>query len=260
MLYINKGCCLLCIAYKVYVAKGMRMKAVTEKVPKPLAKVNNKPILWYIMKQYHKFGHNQFILPLGYKGEEIKDYFDHYRRNTYNYTLDLSSHNKTYYEDVEEDWKISFIDTGIQSLTGKRLRLIEDYITDDTFMLTYGDGLADVDIDALLEQHKKMNKIVTVTTIHPRSPYGIITEKKGQATGFIEKPMQEHLVNGGFFVCNKEIFKYLDDGMLEDTILEKLTKRGELAVYFHDGFWIGIDTCKDIETASDWLKGSNYYA
>lgn len=239
--------------------KGMRMKSVTEKIPKPLAKVMDKPILWYIMKQYRQFGHKQFILPLGYKGDEIKGYFDNYRRDHYNYTLSLSTEEKKFFNTEKEDWEITFVDTGEESLTGKRLRLVREFITDDVFMVTYGDGLADVDLEALLEHHKKMGKIVTVTAIHPKSNYGLISEEDGVATGFVEKPPLEHLVNGGFFICNKEIFDYLDDGMLEDTILTRLTQKGELAVYFHDGFWIGIDTCKDIDTASNWLKDSDYY-
>lgn len=239
--------------------KGMRMKEITDQIPKPLAQINNRPILWYLFHQFSFFGHNHFILPLGYKGDVIKEYFQNYKMMNHNYTMHLQNEIIEYHEPLLEDWEITFIDTGVDTLTGGRLKKVEPYIQGDQFLLTYGDGLADIDLDELVAYHLKKGKLATVTGIKPKSSYGILKEENGIVKEFEEKPILDHIINGGFFVCNKEIFAYLTEGMLEDTLLKTLTGLGELAVYQHNGFWIGVDTVKDIEKAEVIMNGNQYF-
>ncbi|MCK5039966.1 MAG: glucose-1-phosphate cytidylyltransferase [Candidatus Aenigmarchaeota archaeon] len=227
---------------------GTRLKEETEYKPKPMVLVGNRPIIWHIMKIYDYYGHKEFILPLGYKGDMIKDYFLNYKTRT-DFTLDLK-HKKIEYHEFEkiEDWKISFVDTGIKSLTAKRLKRCEDYLKDeDVFMATYGDGLANININDLLKFHKKMGKMCTITGLNPFSKYGVLDVSEGVVTKFREKPILKDLINGGFMVFNKEIFNFIkkdEDCMLEDTTLPKLAEKGEVALYKHEGFWHCMDTYK----------------
>ena len=237
--------------------KGLRMSEITSTIPKPLAIVRGRPIIWHIMNHYSRFGYNNFILPLGYKGAAIKEYF----RETKVY-----SHKSEYMVETEaidneqkneKKWCITFVDTGEETMTGARVKMLEKYIKDDEFLLTYGDGIADVDIKALVDYHEKMGKMVTVTGINYKSNYGILTVEEGIAVRFNEKPRLDLIINGGFFVCNKEVFSYLSEDVgciLENTLLEQMANKKELAVYKHNGYWIGIDTCKDIEEANLLLE------
>ncbi|CAI9389571.1 MULTISPECIES: sugar phosphate nucleotidyltransferase [unclassified Bacillus (in: firmicutes)] len=231
--------------------KGMRMRGLTENLPKALADVNGKPILWHIMKHYSEYGHQDFILPLGYKGEQIKDYFVNLAWKKNDLKIDLE---KNQYDILEktEPWKITCIDTGIDTMTGARIKQLEEFIQDDIFLLTYGDGLSDIDLDALIAFHKEKGKTVTLTGIQKNNQYGVLDIKDGIATSFTEKPILDNLINGGFFVCNKEFFHYLSaqpDCVLEEEPLRKLINKRELAVYLHEGTWISIDTPKDLEDA-----------
>lgn len=231
--------------------KGMRMRGLTENIPKALADVNGKPILWHIMKHYSEYGHQDFILPLGYKGEQIKDYFVNLAWKKNDLKIDLE---KNQYDILEktEPWKITCIDTGIDTMTGARIKQLEEFIQDDIFLLTYGDGLSDIDLDALIAFHKEKGKTVTLTGIQKNNQYGVLDIKDGIATSFTEKPILDNLINGGFFVCNKEFFHYLSaqpDCVLEEEPLRKLINKRELAVYLHEGTWISIDTPKDLEDA-----------
>ncbi|WP_053957057.1 sugar phosphate nucleotidyltransferase [Inediibacterium massiliense] len=227
--------------------KGLRMKGEDD-LPKPLQKVGDKPILWHIMKTYMYYGLDEFILLLGYEGEKIKEYFmnDYWKNN--NFVLDRRE-NKIHIMEEYEKWKITFVDTGKETMTGGRIKQIESLIDDETFMLTYGDGLSDIHIKNLLDFHNKHKKIATLAGIQKNSSYGQLTVKNHIAKSFEEKPSTGEIINGGFFVLNKKIFEYISDEkncIFEQEPLINLTKDGQLAVYPHKGFWIGIDTYKEL--------------
>ncbi|MCY6482751.1 glucose-1-phosphate cytidylyltransferase [Clostridium aestuarii] len=229
--------------------KGTRMREETEYRPKPLVNIGGKPIIWHIMKIYSYFGFNDFILCLGYKGEMIKQYFmEMYWRNN-DITLNITNNNLICNNLKEEQWNITMVDTGFETLTGGRIKKIKEYIEEDEFMLTYGDGLSNVNINKLLEYHKKKGKIATLTGVHPTSPFGILKFKDGIVTSFSEKPVLKDIINGGFMVLNKKIFNYFpeDDCAFEEEPLKNLSKANELAVYEHKGFWTAIDTFKDVQ-------------
>ncbi len=240
--------------------KGLRMSQITSTIPKPLAIVKGRPIIWHIMKHYSSYGYNDFILPLGYKGEIIKKYFSD--RNVFAASFDnVGEHYETEKgrerKRYNDQWNITFVDTGEETMTGARVKMMEEYIKGEQFLLTYGDGLADVNIKDLVDYHEAMGKMVTVTGVDYKSNYGILKVKNGVAVSFEEKPKLNHIINGGFFVCNREAFSYLtkDTGcILENTLLVEMANKGELAVYKHNGYWIGIDTCKDLEEANMLLQ------
>ena len=232
--------------------KGLRLSRIMASQPKPLADLNGKPLLWHIMNHFSKYGVRDFILPLGYKGEMIRDYFNNYNVYQLDYKLSLSDNQIEYLNDFPCDWNITFVDTGVETQTGGRVKMIEKYITEDNFFVTYGDCVGNVNIGALLEYHKSMNRLATVTGIDYRSQYGVLGVKNGAATTFKEKPLLSLIVNAGFFVFSKGALQYLPDdkrASLETSLLKKLTAIDELSVYKHDGFWIGIDSYKDLLTA-----------
>lgn len=235
---------------------GMRMRELTEHAPKPLAIVGGKPILWHLMKLYSKYGFDDFILPLGYMGEKIKEYFMNYDWKQNDFILDFSNdEKKILFLKKPEKWKITFVDTGADTMTGGRIKRIQPFIKGDTFFMTYGDGLCDVNISELLEYHWEKGKIATLTGIQKKSQYGILKVKDGVATGFGEKTEIEGLINGGFFVLNNEIFNYLpgDQCVFEKEPLSKLSEEGQLAVYQHSGFWQAVDTYKELQDMEkDW--------
>ncbi|HAN10439.1 MAG TPA: glucose-1-phosphate cytidylyltransferase [Clostridiales bacterium] len=227
--------------------KGTRLKT-SEEVPKPLALVNGKPLIWHIMSIYSKFGFNEFILPLGYKGDKIKEYFMHYDWMNHDF-IKIGSENRIELLEKPEKWNITFVNTGLETMTGGRIKKIEKYIKGDTFMLTYGDGLADVDVDSLINFHKNKGKIATVTGVERKTQYGVLSVKEGIAESFNEKTSLDGLINGGFFVLDKKVFDYLDgdDGCIwENEPLSHLANDGELAVYEHKGIWMAVDTYKDL--------------
>ncbi|MGF9965716.1 sugar phosphate nucleotidyltransferase [Bacillus rhizoplanae] len=233
--------------------KGLRMQGILEDVPKPLVRVQGKPLIWHIMNWYSKFGHQEFILPLGYKGGKIKEYFVNYNWKEYDFILDLQK-NQYHLLKEPKSWNIKFIDTGIETMTGARLKKLENYLQDDLFLVTYGDGLAHVDINELIKFHKEKGKIATLTGIRKNSQYGLLQVENGIATEFKEKPLIDTLINGGFFVFNRAIFSYLSDEdtcILEEEPLRNLIKNNELAVFEYDGFWIGVDTPKDLKDANE---------
>ena len=228
--------------------KGTRMKEVTDDTPKPLAPVGEKPILWHIMKTYMHYGLNDFILLLGYKGEKIKEYFMNYHWRYQDFLLDGKENKIELFGEMPK-WKIMFIDTGIDTMTGGRIKQAEEYIEEDTFMLTYGDGIADIRIDKLLEFHNSHKKIATVTGITKENQYGTLVVENNIAKSFLEKPKGKDIINGGFFVLNREVFSYIDnysDCIFERKPLMKLAESQQLAVYFHNGFWKAMDTYKDL--------------
>ncbi|TCO79061.1 glucose-1-phosphate cytidylyltransferase [Marinisporobacter balticus] len=238
--------------------KGSRMKEITDDIPKPLAEIDNKPILWHIMKTYMYYGLNDFILLLGYKGDKIKEYFMHYHWKNHNFLLDGEQNNIKMLEKSEQ-WKVTFVDTGIDTMTGGRIKQAEKYIKDDTFMLTYGDGLADINLNKLLDFHKKNGCIGTVTGVKKINQYGTVSVKKNIAQSFQEKPSTEEIINGGFFVLNREIFSYIKndrDCTFEKEPLVNLTNDKQLAVYLHKGFWTAMDTYKDLLQVNEMWKNN----
>ena len=232
---------------------GTRLREETEFRPKPMVNIGSRPILWHIMKYFSQFGCQDFVLALGYKGEMIKNYFCNYELMNNDVTIQLGQpENKCIHHSHDESgWKITLANTGEKTLKGARLKKVEKYITDDTFMATYGDGITDVDINALLAFHQSHGKIATVTGINPASRFGELKTKGDRVVSFSEKPQNgKNLINGGFFVFNRSIFDYLstDDSCdLEVGPLEQIAMDGQLMVYRHRGFWACMDTLRDME-------------
>ncbi|MBN2518227.1 MAG: glucose-1-phosphate cytidylyltransferase [Candidatus Altiarchaeota archaeon] len=239
---------------------GTRLKEQTEFMPKPLVEIGGMPILWHIMKIYSHYGYKDFVLCLGYKGSMIKDYFMNFEWMANDFTLDLSSKKeRTIHEPNNlEDWRVTFADTGLETNTGGRIKRVEKYVDGDTFLCTYGDGLADIDIGKLLAHHKKMGKAATLTAIHPTSRFGVIETKDGIVNSFKEKPRLDGLINGGFFVFNKKVFDYLDDdSVLEQEPLKNIAKDRQLSVFEHNGFWGCMDTFKDANDLNRLWESGN---
>ena len=241
--------------------KGTRLKERTESLPKPLIEIGNYPILWHIMKIYAAQGFNDFVLCLGYKGEAIKEYFmDDRLWRRHDFTLKLSD-RKTKAElhhPKIEDWKITFVDTGEETNTGGRIKRIGHLIKEDSFMVTYGDGVADIDIQKLLKFHLAHQKTGTVTAANPPSQFGLLQiEDDGRVSKFQEKPPMNQWINGGFFVFQKKFLESLkDNDILEKAPLEKLSQAGELMAYPHSSFWKCMDTFKDTVTLNElWNSG-----
>jgi len=234
---------------------GTRLREETEFRPKPMVNIGPRPILWHIMKTYASFGHTDFILPLGYKGEMIRDYFVNYEWMNNDVTIELGKPENICLHNCHEEsgWKITLSDTGPKTLKGARIKRVEKYIKGDVFMLTYGDGVADIDLNGLLEFHKAHGKIATLTGVNPAARFGELKVDGSSVRSFHEKPEEtasEGLVNGGYFVFNREIFDHLsedEDCDLEYGPLEKLANQGELMVRPHDGFWSCMDTLRDTE-------------
>ncbi len=235
---------------------GYRLKEETEFKPKPMVLVGNKPILWHIMKIYAHFGFKEFIIALGYKGEYIKDYFLNQKYFLHDFTLHTKSGHTTIHRVSDDhltmdDFTITFVDTGQETLPGERILRVRDFIpkNDDEFMVTYGDGLGDVDIKKLIAFHHKHKTIGTLTGVHPRSKFGLVrlnTENK--VTGFLEKPSLKEWVNGGFMIFNKKFFKYLKPNEYEHVAINRLVQEDELSIYTHEGFWHSMDTYSDVES------------
>ena len=230
---------------------GTRISEETDSKPKPMIEIGGKPILWHIMKIYSNYGFNEFIICLGYKGHIIKDYFLNYYKYNSNLEIDLNNNTITELDTTSENFKITLVDTGLNTKTAGRLKQIESFIDDDTFMLTYGDGLCDVNILELLEYHNRHNKTVTVTGIQPDAKFGSIEiDTNGNVIAFKEKPKGDgKWINGGFFICNKSVFNYLPDNsndiMWEDEPLEKIVESNQLVAYKHYGFWKCMDALRD---------------
>jgi len=231
---------------------GTRLREETEYRPKPLVPIGERPILWHIMKIYSSFGYRRFVLALGYKGEMIKDYFLNYDLRYSDITLDLGSMEITPLDrrHDEQDWSITFVDTGQDTMTGGRLGRLEALLRDESrFLLTYGDGVSDLDIRALVDFHCRSERSVTVTGVHPLARFGELVVEGDRVVKFAEKPQGEReWINGGFFVMTPQVFDYLegDESVLEGEPLERLAADGELAVYRHSGYWQCVDTYRDM--------------
>ncbi|MCE5262714.1 MAG: glucose-1-phosphate cytidylyltransferase [Deltaproteobacteria bacterium] len=232
---------------------GTRLREETEFRPKPMVNIGDRPILWHIMKYYAQFGCREFVLALGYKGEMIKNYFCHYELMNNDVTIELGKPEciQIHHSHEEAGWKITLADTGEKSLKGARLKKVERYVSGDTFMMTYGDGISDVNLDALLAFHRGHGKMVTVTGINLASRFGELKIAGDRVESFSEKPEQgDGLINGGFFVFSRKIFDYLSPDAacdLEIGALERIAQEGQLMVYRHSGFWACMDTLRDME-------------
>jgi len=228
---------------------GTRMREETEYKPKPMVEIGGKPVLWHIMKSLSASNMDEFVVCAGYKGELIKEYFLNYQALTHDFTVDLSGQKnlQLHSDDLRENWNVTVADTGQTTMTGGRVKKIEKYVAGRRFLVTYGDGLSNVDISKLLDFHIAHGKIATVTTTRPLSRFGVMDiESNGKVVQFREKPQVEDWVNIGFFIFEPEIFKFLnEDSILEREPLEELAKQGELFAYRHEGFWQPMDTYRE---------------
>lgn len=245
---------------------GTRLSEETQVKPKPMVEIGGRPILWHIMKIYERHGQKDFLLALGYKGEIIKDYFLNYHARQSDLTVHLKTGQIDYRNPTAEDWNVSLINTGAQSLTGGRLLRLKPHLeSEGTFMLTYGDGVSDVDITALLAFHRSHGRTATVTAVRPSARFGGMHIGGGKVLDFQEKPQSgEGWINGGFFVFEPSVFKYLENDatILEKSPLETLAREGQLMAYEHSGYWQCMDTIRDrdaLQSAWDggrapWMK------
>ena len=227
---------------------GTRISEETYNRPKPLVEIGSKPIIWHIMKYYSYFGFNEFIICTGYKGHCFNEYFDNYLNHNSDVTYDISNNTKIVHNYNKENWIVTIVQTGVDTMTGGRLLRIKDYINDNVFMLTYGDGLTNLNLHNLLDLHIKSKKIATLSAVNPPARFGALNIVDNLVSNFKEKPTGiESLISGGFFVFNKAIFSYLkdDNTILERLPLETLAFEGELNAYIHDGFWQSMDTLRD---------------
>lgn len=240
---------------------GSRLVEETTVRPKPMVEIGGKPILWHIMKIYSHYGFDEFVVMCGYKGEYIKEYFLNYRANSSDITVNLADDTVEIHKNRAEPWKITLCDTGADTLTGGRIAKIKKYVGNETFMLTYGDGVADIDIPALLECHRKSGKIATLTAVRPTSRFGTLRiSADGGISDFREKPEDsDSWINGGFFALEPEVFDYIPDS--RDTIwergpLNRLSEEGQLNAYMHGGFWRPMDMLKDKKELNElWNSG-----
>ena len=239
---------------------GTRLSEFTSVIPKPMVPVGNKPILWHIMQTYASFGHKDFYVALGYKAEVIKEYFLNYRSLNSDFTVDLASGDIHPHQIDEVDWKVTLVATGDTSMTGGRVKRMKKFIGNETCMLTYGDGVADIDLAKLLEFHRSHGKMVTVSAVRPAARFGELEMDGARVSSFQEKPqLHDGWINGGYFIIEPEFFDFIDgdDTLLEREPLEKATKEGELMAYHHNGFWHCMDTKRDHELLQSlWEKGA----
>ena len=229
---------------------GTRLSEETDIRPKPMVDIGGKPILWHIMKIYSQYGFNEFVILLGYKGYYIKEYFLNYFLHQSDVTLDIQTGKMEVLNNSSEPWKITLLDTGLDSMTGGRVKRAQNFVGDEPFMLTYGDGVSDINIEELVNFHKSHGKAMTMTSAQPDARFGALNiEKNSQVTSFQEKPKNEGgWINAGFFVCEPKVFDYITEGdstVFEQAPLQNLAKDGEIFTYKHDGFWKPMDTLRD---------------
>ena len=241
---------------------GTRLSEYTDIVPKPMITIGGKPILWHVMQQYAKFGHKDFYIALGYKAEVIKDYFLKYNSLSSDFTVDLSNGKINSHKTNAVDWKVTLVDTGESSMTGGRVKRLQSFIGNETCMLTYGDGVSDINIDELLKFHRSHGKMITVSAVRPNARFGELEIDNNIVKSFKEKPqLHEGWINGGFFVFEPEFFDLIagDQTLLEREPLERATKLGQLMAYQHEGFWHCMDTKRDRELLESlWVKGASW--
>ncbi len=242
---------------------GTRLSEETDIRPKPMVEIGGgKPILWHIMKIYSHYGYNDFVILLGYKGYYIKEYFSNYFRHQSDMTIDLSSNSIEYFNNKTEPWKITLIDTGLDTMTGGRIKKAQKIVGNKQFMLTYGDGVADIDINKLVNFHKSHGKSMTMTSAQPDGRFGALNiDEQDKVLEFKEKPKGDgSWINAGFFVCEPKVFDYIDDNIytvFEQNPLKNLARDGEIYTYKHNGFWMPMDTLRDKHKLNELWENKN---
>jgi glucose-1-phosphate cytidylyltransferase len=236
---------------------GTRLSEETSLKPKPMVEIGGMPILWHIMKIYSSYGYNDFVICLGYKGYLIKEYFTNYFLHKSDVTIDMNDNSIKVHDSKAEPWKITLVDTGLNSMTGGRIKRIAEHVNNDTFMLTYGDGVGSIDINKLVDHHKASGKLCSVTAVQPSGRFGALNlNEKNDVLSFSEKPKGDgSWINGGFFVCEPKVFDYItgDSTIWEKEPMEKIAQDGQMTSFKHDGFWKPMDTLRDKqELENDW--------
>lgn len=248
--------------------QGTRMKEETEFKPKPLVLVGGKPILWHIMKIYAHYGFNEFILALGYKGDMIKEYFLHWNTFLNDFTLNTKTNELTFHNNDCDDFRVTFAETGLESLTGERVRRLRRYIGGEDFMLTYGDGVGDVDISKLIEFHRKQNTIGTITGVHKESRFGLLSidPTSGKANDFSQAKVKDFdrgdftdVVNGGFMVFKNEVLDLIEPDSMIEQVFVPLSAQRELSVFAHKGRWKPMDTHKEVQELNELWKDDPFW-
>ena len=233
---------------------GTRLSEYTDAIPKPMAKIGDKPILWHIMKIFEHHALNDFVLALGYKNEIIKEYFSKYSLLNSDFSIDLKSGNMEMHQVQSEDWNVTLVDTGLDTMTGGRIKRLKDFVGNQTFMVTYGDGVGNIDIKNLIKFHKSHKRLATVTAVRPQARFGELEIVDDCVKSFKEKPqLDQGWINGGFFVLEPEVFDLISDDsvMFERQPLEELSSEENLMAYKHHGFWKCMDTKRDLEILND---------
>ena len=240
---------------------GTRLSEETNLRPKPMVEIGGMPIIWHIMKIYSSHGFNDFVICLGYKGYMLKEYFTNYFLHKSDITVDLKTNSVEVHDSYAEPWKITMVDTGINSMTGGRIKRIEKHVNNEPFMFTYGDGVGDINIKKLVEHHQTNNKLCTVTAVQPSGRFGALNmNAANDVVSFAEKPKGDSSwINGGFFVCQPDVFRYIKDDSTtwEREPMEKLALEGQMSAYKHEGFWKPMDTLRDKqELETEWANGN----
>lgn len=235
---------------------GTRLSEETQSIPKPMVPIGGKPILWHIMKIYSHYGFNDFVILLGYKGYVIKEFFANYFLHQSDVMIDIKNNKMQILHNESEPWKVTLIDTGLNTLTGGRIKRVSKYLNNESFMLTYGDGVADIDINELLKFHKNHNKAITMTAVQPEGRFGSMRiGSSDKVDAFLEKPKGDGTwINGGFFVCEPKVLDYIQEGdntIFERKPLEELSNDSELFAFKHNGFWRPMDTLRDNKILND---------
>lgn len=238
---------------------GTRLSEETDLRPKPMIEIGGKPIIWHIMKTYSHYGVHEFIVCLGYKGYIVKEYFTNYFHHTSDITVNTRTGDIKIHRQATEDWQVSLIETGLNTMTGGRLKRVRAFLDDEDFFMTYGDGVSDVDIERLLAFHRKEGRLATVSAVRPPGRFGALEIADGSVTAFHEKPQGDNAyINGGFFVLSPKVLDYVegDDTVWEREPMERLAMEGELSAYHHEGFWQPMDTLRDrTQLEALWAAG-----
>ncbi|HSZ33536.1 MAG TPA: glucose-1-phosphate cytidylyltransferase [Puia sp.] len=238
---------------------GTRLSEETDIRPKPMAEIGGKPIIWHIMKGYSHYGFNEFVILLGYKGYYIKEYFANYFLHQSDVTIDLTNNDIQVHNNTSEPWKVTLLETGLDTMTGGRIKRAKKFIGDEPFLLTYGDGVADINLDNLIKFHKSHGKLITMTAVQPEGRFGALETEGDKVVSFLEKPKGDgSWINGGFFVCESKVLDFIagDQTVFEQEPLQDLSSKGQLYKYQHNGFWKCMDTLRDKKTLNEmWEKG-----
>lgn len=237
---------------------GTRLSEETDVRPKPMVEIGGKPILWHIMKMYSQYGYNDFVILLGYKGYYIKEYFANYFLHQSDVTINLSTNEMKIHKNTSEPWTVTLLDTGLHTMTGGRVKRAQEIVGNEPFMLTYGDGVSNVNIIELVEFHKSHGKSITMTSVQPDGRFGALELDGTNVTNFLEKPKGDGAwINGGFFVCEPKVFDYIQDGdqtVFEQSPLQNLALDGELIAFKHNGFWKCMDSLNDKKQLNEMLE------